>query len=102
MGVVVPEGDLLATFSGSSDRTTDLFYVPGNQIRISWDLETEQYSYFAIYLYKEGEAYATDIWGSLEEDPQGDTYAYIDPGWYYFDFSVLYCDYTVTVETETP
>ena len=95
------ELDTVLTFTGSADRKTNLFYVPVNQIKISWDLDADQYSYFTIFLFEEGDEYATDSWMSLDDDPQGDTYAYIDPGYYYLEFSVSGCKYTVTIETVT-
>ena len=100
---VSEELEAVLTFTGSTDRNTNLFYVPVNQIKISWDLDVGQISAFSIWLYnyKEGVDYLTDIWGSLVEQPQGDTYAYVDPGYYYLEFDVIRCDYTVTVETFT-
>ena len=95
------ELDTVKTWTGSADRITELFYVPVNQIKISWDLDEDQYSSFTIWLYEEGDEYFTDGWLSLEAQPQGDTYAYIDPGYYYLEFSVYGCQYTVTVETVT-
>ena len=95
------ELETVLTFSGSASRNTNLFYVPVNQIKISWDLNVGQYSSFTIYLYEEGGYIWTDNWSSLDAQPQGDTYAYINPGYYYIEFSVYNCDYTVTVETVT-
>ncbi len=98
---VSEELETVLTFSGSTTRKTNLFYVPVNQIKISWDLDVGQFSMFTIFLYEEGDYIYTDTWMSLEAQPQGDTYAYIDPGYYYLDFSVYNCQYTVTVETVT-
>ena len=98
---VSEELETVLTFSGSTDRTTNLFYVPVNQIKISWVIDTGQISFFSIYLCEEGDDYYTETWGSLEDQAQGDTYAYISPGYYYLEFSVMNCDYTVTVETAT-
>ena len=95
------ELETILTFSGSTTRKTNLFYVPVNQIKISWDLDGGQLSSFTMYLYEEGDNMYTDTWMSLEAQHQGDTYAYIDPGYYYLHFWVYSCDYTVTVETVT-
>jgi len=95
------ELETVKTWTGSTDRKTELFHVPVNQIKITWSLVPSQYSSFTIVLYEEGDEYPTDSWLSLEEQPQGETYAYIDPGYYYLEFSVYSCQYTVTVETVT-
>ncbi|MBA7629911.1 hypothetical protein ES703_37418 [subsurface metagenome] len=96
---VSEELETVLTFSGATDRSTNLFYVPTNQIKISWDLDPGQISLFIITLYEEGDTYSLTSWSSLEDQPQGDTYAYISPGYYYLKFSVVNCEYTVTVET---
>ncbi len=96
---VAEELDTVLTFSGSTYRTTNLFYVPNNQIKISWELNPEDIAGFHIALYKEGGTFPTKSWLNLEDQPQGDTYAYISPGYYYLDFTALWCSYTVTVET---
>lgn len=95
------ELETVKTWTGSADRKTELFYIPVNQIKISWDLDTDQYSSFTIWLYEEGDEYYTDGWLSLDAQPQGETYAYIAPGYYYLEFSVYGCQYTVTIETVT-
>ena len=95
------ELETVITFSGSTDRITNLFHVPTNQIKISWDLNPDEYSSFSIKLYEEGDSIWTEFWSALDDQPRGDTYAYIDPGYYYLEFSVWSCDYTVTVETVT-
>ncbi len=97
------ELDTVLTFSGSTSRTTNLFYVPTNQIKISWDLDLEStdWSTFNLILYEEGSTMWEVFLTSLQYEPQSDTYAYITPGYYYFEFTVYLCDYTLTVETVT-
>lgn len=90
---------VLNTWNGSADRTTELFYVPSNQTKITWSLDVGQYAYFSIRIRNEkGES--VDSWLSLEQQPEGETYAYVDPENYYLEFSVLNCSYTVTIEAE--
>lgn len=96
------ELDTVITFSGSSGRTTNLFYVPTTQIKVSWDLDAfGSYPSFTMSLYRESGFIWEEYWYGLIDEPQGDTYAYISPGYYYLEFSVSSCDYTVTVETVT-
>lgn len=92
----------IASWTGSASRTTELFLVPSQQIRITWDLDTGQISGFYISLYEQGDAYPTDSWSDVSAQPQGETMAYINPGVYYLDFGVVNCDYTVTVEVYVP
>ena len=92
----------IKTWVGSADRFTELFSVPSQQIRISWDLNTQQYSHFTIWLYKQGDTYYTEGWLSVDEQPQGETMAYVEPGIYYLEFSVSDCVYSVTVEVYIP
>lgn len=93
---------VLKTWKGSADKTTELFNVPSDQIRISWDLDVGGIAYFSISLMKKGGEYPIDSWLSLDEQPKGETYAYISSGEYYIEFSVMNCEYTVTVESITP
>ena len=91
----------IASWRGSSDKTTELFSVPAQQIRITWDLNSGS-RYFYITLHAQGADYLTDGWSDLAEQPQGDTMAYVDPGVYYLEFSVMDCTYSVTVEVYVP
>jgi len=90
--------DVLKTWNGSASKTTELFYVPSNQIRIRWSLDTNQFSYFTISLFRESTNYSIISWSSLEEEPEGETYSYVAPGYYYLNFSVNDCKYNVIVE----
>ena len=94
------ELDTVKTWSGSASITTELFYVPVNQIKITWELETTAFTLFGIVLYEEGADVMTSMW-TIQADPQGVTYAYIEPGYYYLDLAAANCEYTVTVETVT-
>ena len=86
---------------GSASRITDLFYVPVGQIKITWDIiPSEGYiTYFSIWLYERGSDTPNSCWLGLEEQPIGETYAYIEPGYYYLEFTVINCRYVVTVES---
>jgi len=94
------ELETVKTWSGSASITTELFYVPVNQVKITWELETTDFTVFGIVLYEEGDDVMTSMW-MIQADPQGVTYAYIEPGYYYLDLAAANCEYTVTVETVT-
>lgn len=92
----------VATWSGSADRITELFEVPSQQMRVTWDLDTEQYSSFSIQIKEQGDDYYTYFWTSLDAQPQGESMAYVDPGVYYLELGVYNCEYTITVEVYVP
>jgi len=96
------EWSVLKTWSGSSSKTTEIFYIPSNQARIKWNLITGEYSGFWILLYHEGGEHSTKYWGNLAEQPKDITYAYIEPGNYYIEFEVIDCTYEVKVEVIAP
>jgi hypothetical protein len=92
----------IATWSGSADRITELFEVPSEQMKVTWNLNAEQYSSFSVQIKEQGDAYYTYFWTSLEDQPQGESMAYVGPGIYYLELGVYNCDYTITVEVYVP
>ena len=96
----VPPGTwkTIKSWTGSIDMTTELFYVPSNQIKVTWNLDVEKYSSCSIWLYDEQNEYIAS-WISIHEQPEGETYAHVTPGYYYLEIDVLNVDYYVTVET---
>ncbi len=93
----------IASWTGSASHITELFVVPAQQIRITWDLSfTDDYPQFNMELCELGDFIQTEFWYMLTEQPQGKTMAYISPGTYYLKFSVFLCTYNVTVEVYVP
>ena len=92
----------IEAWAGSANRNTALFYVPTSQLRISWTISTKQYSVFYIHLFAEGDIWSTYSWSNLEEQPTGESMAYINPGNYYLEFSVLDVTYSVTADVYIP
>jgi len=93
----------IASWSGSASRITELFVVPAQQIRITWDLNfTYDYPTFQIGLRELDDTFWTEFWMALTDQPQGETMAYISPGTYYLYFEVYKCSYNVTVEVYVP
>lgn len=90
----------LKTWTGSADRNTELFEIPSQQVRISWDLSLGQYSTFWIHLRSQSGG-ASGTWHASDQ-PIGDTMAYIDPGHYYLEFSVMDTYYEITIEVYVP
>ncbi len=88
----------IRSWTGSASKTTEVFYVPSSRIRIKWSLDVNQLSNFTISLFEEGANHSIYSWSSLEDEPEGETYAYIRPGYHYLDFSVDECEYSVTVD----
>ena len=96
------EWNTIKTWTGAAQRTTELFAIPSHQIRISWNLVPGQISLFAIQLYKQGDEYPMSTWMELEEQPLGETMAYVLPGHYYLHFTLMDCEYNVTVDVYIP
>ena len=69
---------------------------------IKWDLDTSENSLFYMYLYGDGDSYSTQAWTALDEQPIGETMAYVDPGVYYFEFSVSSVGYQISVDVYIP
>lgn len=92
----------IKTWGGSTDRITELFYVPTKQLRLSWSLNVGQYPSFTMYVYREDDEYYTESWLSLEDQPTGETMAYLTPGNYYLKLSVLNVDYQITATVYVP
>ena len=93
----------IKSWTGSASRNTELFVVPAQQIRITWDLNfTYEYPTFQIGLRELNGTFWTEYWMALTNQPQGETMAYIDPGTYYLVFEVYKCSYNVTVEVYVP
>lgn len=92
----------IKTWTGSASRSTELFSVPSQQIKITWDLTVGEWSSFTMYIYEQGAIGYTDAWLWIEDQPQGETMAYLVPGTYYLDFNVNNCPYEVTVEVYVP
>jgi len=85
----------IKTWIGSADRVTELFSAPTSQLRIKWDLDTSENSLFYMYLYGDGDSYSTQAWTA-------ETMAYVDPGVYYFEFSVSSVGYQISVDVYIP
>ncbi len=88
----------IKTWTGSIDKTTELFYIPSDEVKILWKLEVGTYSSCSIWLYNEQKEYVAS-WISLHEQPEGVTYAHITPGYYYLEIDVLNVNYVITMDT---
>ena len=91
----------LNTWTGSADRVTELFEIPSQQIRISWDLDVGEYGTFYISIHEQGSDYGSGSWHASEQ-PNGETMAYLEPGHYYLEFSSFRTQFDVTVEVYVP
>jgi len=85
-------------WTGSIDKTTELFLIPSNEVQIKWRLEVGTYSSCSIWLYNEQQEYVAS-WISLHEQPEGVTYAHVTPGYYYLEIDVLNVSYEITLAT---
>lgn len=97
------------TFTGASDVTTDYFFVPSAEWRISWECTSvEEPMFFGVTVYEKGETprYITTI-SADESQTNGETYVHEgQPTNYYLEILVVNCDYEIQIEykitTSTP
>jgi hypothetical protein len=73
----------LITFQGSTDKTTELFYVPSDRWRINWAYIGREYSYLSLQVYSEGEKYPIESVIATGPSKSDTTYIYEGPGNYY-------------------
>ena len=60
-----------------------------------------QYGLFHIRIYEQGADYGSGSW-TASDQPVGETMAYLDPGHYYLEFTVIDTQYEVTIEVYVP
>jgi len=92
------EWNLIATFQGQSEVTTNYFYVAGTELRINWTWTSRKgYASFSVDLYDERNNRIEHL-GLLQNE--GSSYVHnIEAGNYYLKISTLGIDrWTVTVE----
>lgn len=92
---------LKKTWVGSSDKTTDTFYVPTKQVRISWDVSTTKDHGMILISITNPQRTYYEYWTDLQNDPHGETYAYLSPGNYYLEIQPIHVKYTITIESVT-
>lgn len=96
--------NLIETFQGSSGLKTDYFYVSGADLRINWTWvsSVEQFAFFSIYLYKQGQTVYTEVFPYLQNE--GTTFAHnILLAYYYLDINEANLDqWMVTIEVWIP
>ncbi len=96
----------IAVFKGSTDKTTELFYIPSDVWRINWSYTGEEYHSFGFYVYPKGEEFYIESL-ILFEDEAGSksdtTYIYEGPGYYYIKaLCTNIREWTIIVEAFVP
>jgi hypothetical protein len=95
--------NIINTWSGAAGRSTKLIEIPSQQIKITWDCEVYgDDSRFSINVYElDGTPWAS-VLHLIQNQPQGESMVYLNPGVYYLEFIVYECEYNVTVEVYVP
>jgi len=98
------EWNVIATFTGSTDKTTELFHIPSGTWRINWTYTGGELAVFGFFVYPEGETtlYVESLatMGSSQSDT---TYIYDGPGNFYIQLSAANIEeWTLTIEAFIP
>ena len=94
------EWNLITTFQGKSETTTDYYYVAGTELRINWTWASsvEEFARFGMSLYKEGQTTPTEWLFDLQKEGTSHVHN-IEAADYYLDISEANLDqWGVTVE----
>lgn len=98
------EWNTIITFTGSTDKTTELFYIPSGTWRINWTYTNGDLAAFGFFVYPEGETvlYVESV--SADGPSQSDTtYIYEGPGNYYIKLlATNIVQWTLTIEAFIP
>jgi hypothetical protein len=99
----LPSSPSISTFTGTVDRTTEPFTSTTGIIKISWELDNPDDRSFSLALY-DISGRIQSAWLFIEDEPNGNTFAYVSSGDYYLDISIggRSLSYTVEVEDYTP
>jgi hypothetical protein len=96
---------LLATFEGNSGFITDYFYIPEEELKISWNWESNaSFPGFGIYLFRNENGNNVEIEVLFELQNRGTTYIHnLEKSNYYLDIIALNIDkWKITIEIFVP
>jgi hypothetical protein len=95
--------NMVTSFGGASDLTTDYFFVAGTDLRVNWTCFSSNGSaIFAFYVYREGHSESVGAFTNLQE--HGTTFLRdVEKANYYIHITVNQADqWSMTVETWIP
>jgi len=94
------EWNAIITFTGSTDKTTELFHIPGGTWRINWTYTGRELAGFSFLVYPEGEKVMyIETLMTMGPSQSDTTYIYKGPGNYYIKVSAANIEeWTLTIE----
>mgnify|MGYP000672153955 CR=1 FL=1 len=94
----------IITFTGSTDKTTELFHIPSGTWRINWTYTGGELAGFSFLVYPEGETVMyIETLMTMGPSQSDTTYIYKGPGNYYIKVSAANIEeWTLTIETFVP
>ena len=94
------EWNTIISFTGSTGKTTELFYIPGENWRINWSYTNGELALFGFFVYPEGEtAMFVETLTSMGPSQSDTTYIYRGPGSFYITLSAANVEeWTLTIE----
>jgi hypothetical protein len=95
--------NLVTSFGGSSDLTTDYFFVAGTDLRMNWTcFSSNESAIFAFYVYREGHSESVGAFTDLQD--RGTTFLRdVEQANYYIHITIDQVDqWSMTIETWIP
>jgi cell division protein FtsB len=98
------EWNTITTFTGSTGKTTELFYIPSGTWRINWTYTNGALAVFGFFVYPEGETVLfVESLSTMGPSQSDTTYIYEGPGNYYIKLTVAnIVEWTLTIEAFIP
>ncbi len=93
----------VTAFAGREQYTTDYFYIPTTEWKITWDYTpTSEYPVFNFFAYEKGKGalYTTMVYATKDQT-QGTTYVHEGTAHYYLTINAANCNYNIKIEYET-
>jgi len=98
------EWNTITTFTGSTSKTTELFYIPSGTWRINWTYTDGTLAVFGFFVYPEGETMMfVESLSTMGPSQSDTTYVYEGSGNFYIKLTSANIDqWTLTVEAFVP
>lgn len=98
------EWNTIITFTGSTDKTTELFHIPSETWRINWTYTGGSYAVFSFFVYPEGETTSyVEFLSAMGSSKSDVTYIYEGQDNFYVKLIAANIDpWTLTIQAFVP